>query len=394
LSPDAQGLQKQLTLLGGGIYCAGAGSTITGFRADGVFSDDLITGMEQASSLAQLDKLWNWYISEARSRLKPSTETGQAREGLEGQIATRWHMQDPIGRVVRLTQDSQEDWKYIRIPMLADEEPDPVGRKLGERLWKEYFTERMVKDAQRSPLIFTTLYQQRPATSEHTWCPPEHLTIVDRVSVPENCRTYIGCDVAQSDMKGDFTVFVVIKVDAQGYWWVVDLLRMRTEETVEQFLALCVQYSDPVHRLTYCWVEDDNPSKIWFRMVNTRAAQLKINAPLLKSKIKNVEKEVRAAPLRSLFMRDLVRIVKGDWNQALLLEIAEFPGGRHDDMIDAIGVVAKELHKNIGPMPVADKNEPKVIEGSFKVVEGKTVTRSTVDQLFKLNAGRRRRRRI
>jgi hypothetical protein len=63
-------------------------------------------------------------------------------------------------------------------------------------------------------------------------------------------------------------------------------------------------------------------------------------------------------------------------------------------MIDAIGVVAKELHKNIGPMPVADKNEPKVIEGSFKVVEGKTVTRSTVDQLFKLNAGRRRRRRI
>ena len=69
LSPDAQSLQKQLTLQGGGVYTFGAGSNIQGFRCNTIVADDLVSGYEVAGSLSQLDKLWNWYISEARARL-------------------------------------------------------------------------------------------------------------------------------------------------------------------------------------------------------------------------------------------------------------------------------------------------------------------------------------
>ena len=44
-------------------------------------------------------------------------------------IATRWHEDDLIGRLLR---EEADGWRVLSLPALA-EEADPLGRPLGER---------------------------------------------------------------------------------------------------------------------------------------------------------------------------------------------------------------------------------------------------------------------
>jgi predicted phage terminase large subunit-like protein len=381
LLADAKSLGFQGTKEGGGIYATGAGSTIQGLRADVLIGDDLVTGHEEAASLAQLDKKWNWYLSEARSRLRPG--------GAELLIATRWALLDPIGRVIRLTQKGDEKWHYLRIPMICDSDDDPLGREIGERLYPEYFTARMVKDAQRNPLIWNTLYQQNPAVSEYSWVGLDHIHIKGRDQFPESLQMYLGCDISLGVQKGDFTVFAVIGVCEKKKLWLLDLYRKQADpnESAMAFLALCEQYKPRI-----AWLENDNTSVMWGKIVDMEAKRIGVPNKLMLSKMKNRDKEVRASALRSLFMQDRVVLAQDQWTQVVLKELAEFPDGRNDDIVDAMGVVAKELAKLSGPKILDDNTAPE-IKGTMQMIDGTLHTTQPLDDLWKpaLNLGRRSR---
>lgn len=379
LLPDAKSLAFQGTPEGGGIYAVGAGSTIQGLRADALIGDDLITGHEEAGNLTQLDKKWKWYLSEARSRLRPG--------GAEMMVATRWALLDPIGRVLRLTEKGEEHWEYVRIPMVADSENDPCGRRIGDRLWPEYFTARMVRDARRDPLIWQTLYQQNPAVSEYSWVPLDHIEFIDPAERPQRLRYYIGCDISLGVQKGDFTVFAVLGLDEKKHLYLVDLFRKQADpnESARIFLRLCEQYEP-----RYCWMDNDNTSVMWGKIVDMESAKLGIRHRLRLSKMKNRDKEVRASHLRHAFLQKRVKIVKADWNQVVLRELAEFPDTRNDDIVDAMGVVAKELRNISGPGALIEtKEEP--IKGSLTMTEGKVHTTQPLKELWKpaVSIGRR-----
>jgi predicted phage terminase large subunit-like protein len=381
LLADAKSLGFQGTPEGGGIYAVGAGSTIQGLRADCLIGDDLVTGHEEAGNLTQLDKKWKWYLSEARSRLRPG--------GAELLVATRWALLDPIGRVLRLTEKGDEHWEYVRIPMVCDSENDPVGRRPGDRLWPEYFTARMVNDARRDPLIWQTLYQQNPAVSEYSWVPLDHIRFDDGNQFPE-LRYYIGCDISLGVQKGDFTVFAVLGLCPKKNLYLVDLFRKQADpnESARVFLRLCEQY-DP----RYAWIENDNTSVMWGKIVDMEAATLGVRNRLRLSKMKNRDKEVRASHLRNMFLQKRVMIAKADWNQVVLKELAEFPDGRNDDIVDAMGVVAKELRKISGP-GIVSREEEKPIIGSMTMKAGKIHTAQPLDELWKPAISLSRRGRI
>lgn len=378
LMPDAQSLGFQGVKEGGGIYAFGAGSTIQSIRADRLWLDDLVTGLEQAGNIGQLDKLWNWLLAEARTRLR--------KYGTETLVATRWALYDPIGRALKLTAEGHERWRYCRIPMICDSDDDPLGRKIGDRLWPEWYTEQKVKDAQRSPLIWNTLYQQRPAADEFGWVPAECIRLEEQA--PDRLTYYIGVDISLGVADGDFVVFAVVGVDEDKNFWLVDLYREKVDPAVsaEQFLLYCKRYQPK-----YCWVEDDNASQVWKQLVMERSQGRR--PPLMVSKMKNRDKETRAAPLRVLFIEGRVRILNRGWTQLALSELAEFPGSVHDDIIDAFGVVAKETRHITAPKVVDDTPLPP-IQGNIQLKDGKLLTTKTLDELFTLNAGRKRGNRI
>lgn len=371
LQPDAQSLSAMSTVMGGVIYAAGAGSTITGLRADWIIMDDLVKGFEQANSITQLDKIWNWLLSDARSRLKPG--------GRELIVATRWSALDPIGRVLELTEDGAEDWKYIRIPMECDSVDDPLGRAIGEPLWQEWFTPKMVSDAKRDAGIWICLYQQSPLTSSGEWVPPEFIKIVQ--APPKILRYVIGVDIALSITdKSDYTVFAVVGITLEKNLCLVDLYRNQdsVDKTSRHLVEWCKKWNP-----TSVFMDDDNASKVYSRLVWEESRKLGVAVPLKLVPTRNRDKETRAAPLRSYFLQERITILQSPWNTNLLYEISRFPVVRHDDQIDALGLPAAELIK-ISP-PKAPEKTQAIQETVIGVKGGKLVLNESLDDLFRNN---------
>lgn len=119
---------------GGEMVCAGVGGPITGKGADVFIIDDYVKNSEEANSLTMREKNWAWYTSTARSRMEPG--------GSVVVMATRWHTDDLIGKILQREQfnieriadgDNKveiEGWEVFCFP--AEAEPD------AERHYKQY----------------------------------------------------------------------------------------------------------------------------------------------------------------------------------------------------------------------------------------------------------------
>jgi len=181
---------------------AGVGSSIVGLRANLLLIDDPIQSFEQAMSQTQLDKIWAWYESDARSRLLPT--------GKELMITTRWARNDPAGRILDLVEKGQESWYVVRLPMLCDDpENDPLGREHHAPLWPEWFSQEQIDRNQRNPLLWSSQYQQVPLDESGSWVGQQNIRLVDETDIPTDLNIVIGVDIALSLGRGDYTVFVV-----------------------------------------------------------------------------------------------------------------------------------------------------------------------------------------
>src|SRR5690606_13671556 len=102
-----------------------------------------------------------------------------SRRGAVVVIATRWHKDDLIGRLLEESKQGGDQWEVISLPALADEN-DPLGREPGEELWPERQIEvdgeletigfgqenlnqtRAAYYAGGYPWMWEALYQQKP----------------------------------------------------------------------------------------------------------------------------------------------------------------------------------------------------------------------------------------
>lgn len=161
---DNWSLTNGATYMAGGIL-----SGITGNRADGLIIDDPVKGFEQAESDTIRDKTWDAYLTDLRTRLKPS--------GWIIIIQTRWHEDDLSGRILPLGYEGQsgwvnardgEEWYVICLQALCEREDDPLGRNIGEYLWTDWFSPKHWQQERTSQgsRNWDALYQQRPAPAE------------------------------------------------------------------------------------------------------------------------------------------------------------------------------------------------------------------------------------
>jgi predicted phage terminase large subunit-like protein len=202
LADDSQAAGRWDTSEGGEYYAAGVGGSITGRRADLAVIDDPVKSREDADSQRSRDKAWDWYTNDLLTRLKPG-----ARQIV---VMTRWHEDDLGGRIL---QRDRANWKLIEIPMEAFE-ADPLGRKPGERLWPEWFTDDMVRVAKLDRRAWSALYQQRPSPEEGTYFQRDWFKSWE--SRPKDLAIYGTSDYAVTDGGGDYTVHRVWGVSPEG----------------------------------------------------------------------------------------------------------------------------------------------------------------------------------
>ncbi len=113
--------------------------------------DDPIKGRAEANSETVRDKTWDWLTDDFYTRF---AETG----GLL-MILTRWHIDDPAGRLQAMGLDNMKVLKY---PAIAIE--DEKHRKTGEALFPEHKSLGFLLDRKKVQGIsnFEAVYQQSP----------------------------------------------------------------------------------------------------------------------------------------------------------------------------------------------------------------------------------------
>lgn len=330
--------------LGMGEYlAAGAGKAIAGYRGDLGIMDDLISGREEAMSEDQRNKLWEWYVFDFRPRLKPG-----ARQIL---IMTRWHEDDIAGRILA---EEGDEWDVIRVPMISESLDDPLGRPIGEMLWPEWFTEKMVADAKRNTAAWLSLYQQRPTVEDGTYWKREWFHPVPPKHVPSRhtLRIYGGSDYAVTADRGDYTVHAVIGLDIKDRPWLLDIWRERTTSDVwvDAWCAL-VNFYKPMS-----WAEERGQIISGVGPFLEREQRKQKAYTDRQQFVSRLDKGVRAQSMRShiathglWYANDLPGI------DELLAELLSFPAGKHDDQHDALGLVGQLLDNALaGRKPKAE----------------------------------------
>ena len=95
---------------GGSFYNTTVGGQITGKGLDLGLVDDPVKGRAEATSKTVRDKLWQWFTDDFLTRFSDSA-------GLL-MIMTRWHLDDPVGRLIECFPDA----KILRYPAIAEED--------------------------------------------------------------------------------------------------------------------------------------------------------------------------------------------------------------------------------------------------------------------------------
>lgn len=335
---DEWALENGSEYMGGGIL-----SGITGNRADFIPIDDPIKGRKEADSEVTRKSTLEAYHDDVLTRLKP--------RGSLMLTQTRWHEGDLAGSILPESWAGEsgmiecrdgETWEVICIPAKCNRHDDPLGRKIGEYLWPEWFGADHWGAFERLPRTWSALYQQSPSPDTGDYFKREWIIPVEHIPPKSEMSIYGGSDYAVTADGGDYTVHAVIGVASDGRMYLLDLWREQaaSDVWVDAFCALVRKWK-PIG-----WGEEHGQIKsgvgpfLIKRMLETGSYTVREQFPT------RGDKAVRAQSIRGRMAMQGLYVPSGaPWLADLISELMHFPVGVHDDQVDALGLVGQLMDR-------------------------------------------------
>lgn len=135
----------------GSVRTVGLEGSLTGFPVDIAIFDDLYKSRDEALSLKHQSSVKSFW----ETVLIPRLHNGSQILG----TFTRWSEQDLGGFLLA----TETDWTVLSLPAIKEQEDQNDPRKIGEPLWPDrHSLERLKSIKQKSPIVFNSLYQQKP----------------------------------------------------------------------------------------------------------------------------------------------------------------------------------------------------------------------------------------
>lgn len=351
----------------GMVVSAGAGGTITGKGADLLVIDDPVKNQEDALSETYHQKMWDWWISTAKSRVQ--------KGGVTLIIQTRWHEDDLAGKVSR-----NERCFTLNIPALAFEgnpdpedgvardpetdERDPLGRRPGEALCPALQTRTRLEELRsgadgdeeggpQGALWFSCLYQGKPSVRGGGILPgpfPRFTSLREAGGVvrytlhkesggteewtSDHLTRFITADLAISTKtRADWTVFSLWGWTPAGQLLLLDMYRDRIESPdherkAREFWDKCRAEHGTVR---FFGIEDRTfGTSLIQAMVRGGGIQVR---PLKA----DTDKETRALSAAGpMMVAGRLFFPGAEWVRDFIRECEAFPNGSHDDMVDTL----------------------------------------------------------
>lgn len=345
VASDSAAAHRWTTSAGGEYYAVGVGVGIAGFRADLGIIDDPFGSREDAESAVIRENRWLWYLDDFSARLKP-----HARRVI---MHTRWHDDDLAGRIMRQHDNLGRPYRLLKLPAIAGDN-DPIGRAPGEYLWDEpsgydYGAFLRARQAESDPRSWNAIYQQDPVPDEGDYFRRDWLHPIDIVPAKDALRIYGASDYAVTKGGGDYTVHLVVGVDADARMYVLDLWRQQTDsaEWIEAFCDLIAKW-EPME-----WAEEGGQIKASLEPFLKRRMYERQTYTTRRQFPARHDKAVRAQSIRArMSIAGLYLPAKAPWRAAFEAELLRFPASVHDDQVDAAGLVGQLLdHINAPARP-------------------------------------------
>ena len=328
LSDDSRAANRWNTAEGGGYVAAGVGTAITGRGADILLIDDPLKDREEADSEIQRDKVWGWYTSTAYTRLAPG--------GRVIVIQTRWHEDDLTGRLLADEARGGEKWVKLELPAINED---------GEALWPEFYPIETL-ERYRGVLPsrdWSALYQQRPTPDEGDYFKREWFRFY--AVAPQHLRTYGASDYAVTAKGGDYTVHIICGISPNDDLYVLDVWRSQAESHVwvETYIDMIAKWK-PLK-----WGQEQGQIiKSLGPFIDKRMRERRVychQEPMTSV----ADKPTRSRSFQARAAMGKVYLPhNAPWVSDLMAEMLTFPAGKHDDQVDALGLVGRMLDTMIG----------------------------------------------
>jgi predicted phage terminase large subunit-like protein len=313
------------------------GGPITGMELHIGVVDDPVKGRAEAQSKIVRDRTWAWLIDDFMTRFA-------ADSGLLI-IGTRWHIDDPIGRLI----DREPRLRLLTYPAIA--EADDGFRHKGEALFPalksiDFLRER--KSLMSEP-SWQSVYQGHPYQVGGGMFPIENLRVApifERAQISASVR---AVDKAATDGGGGaFSAFVLMHRMRDGRFVIEDVTRGRWNALErETRLKRVVQADrDRLKRLgvSYKVVIEQEPGSGGKESVEATIRNL-TGFTCIADKPTG-SKEVRADPFAAQVQGNNVWLVAGPWVPDFLEEAESWPHSPHLDQIDAATMAFAHLQGN------------------------------------------------
>jgi predicted phage terminase large subunit-like protein len=326
LQSDSKAAGRWATNYGGDYFAIGVGGAVTGKGADLLIIDD--PHSEQEAALSEVnpeiyDKTYEWYTSGPRQRLQPG--------GAIVIVMTRWSKKDLTGQVLKAAaQRSGEEWEVIDFPAIL-----PSGKPLWPQFWSLRELSALKEELPNGKWM--AQYMQQPTSDVSAIIKREWWQIWPDDS-PPFCEFIIqSWDTAflkteRSDYSACTTWGVFYKPDATGI--------SRANIILLNAFKARMEFPELKQRAQQEFKEW-NPDTL---VVEAKAAGSPLIFELRAMGIpvqeftptKGNDKIARLNSVSDIFASGMVWVPNTSWAEELVEEVASFPSGEHDDMVDSM----------------------------------------------------------
>lgn len=382
LSQESRAADVWRTEVGGAYFAVGVGGTTSGRPANLLLVDDPVKSREEAESMTQRNKTWNYYTSALATRLQPDQANNPPKQIV---ILTRWHPDDLAGRLMQSDDWKEGRWKHVNFPAiktvngrkitrreLPEDHPDYLSSEQyratapGKRevyieeeaaLWPERFSLEDLKRRQRlNPREFASLYQQQPYIEGGNLIRTEWWQKYPDDLKPESfVSLVITADTAfKKTETADYSVMVVAGMDKNGDIYIVDVVRGKWDfpELKQRLIRENTRWRGKGLRAVY--IEDKASGQSLIQELKRESGISIIPYKVVHDKVARVNAILPLVEGGRVFIP-----TTADWLDEFIDETVSFPNGNHDDQVDAMTIALDVLSRtSVSPEAWALHSDP------------------------------------
>jgi len=349
LKEDANSKKKWYTLEGGGLYATSTGGPVTGFGAGATVEDK--DALELFYGAIIIDDPIK--IDDAFSKEKRDFINARLNNTFKSRRNNRW---TPIIIIMqRVNEDDMsgyvlnggmgEEFHHLKLAAINDD---------GTPLWSVKHTiEELERERRADAFTFSGQMMQEPSPEDGIFFKKEWFKRYRLGEEPKNLIKYGAGDYAVSDGKGDFTEQAIAGFDNNQALWILDWWSGKTTSDVwiEEQIKLARRYEPMI------WAAEGG---IIRRAVEPYllAAQRKSGCFYrLEWLTSNQNKAANARSFQAMASQGNVWIPQTVWGDELIIQLLQFPSGKHDDKVDVCGLFGRILDKMFVPNIQVEKQE-------------------------------------